>query len=644
MPDDSRARLEAYAEKLLNSGMSEDDVVSALRTAADPNAYQGPTPGGGIVETPPPKNDEPGLQGEKSPLDYLTSPLDAVMAGAKGLARGVQKGSDWIAENTIGKIAPEILEAPRRVKRDLAERAAAGDTKARDLLEIDRANNEVVGMLPAFLMGGPMGEGAAGAFGAGTARTALGRIGANALGAGLGGAGAQVAGDVVTGNSEGMEGRAFNAGVGGAVVGGAASALGEAGRGIARAVKNSKGGQLRQDVEAVGGKVGPLSSGEGGAFAKGRPLGGLASDDEGVAQASRASAGRILNRIEDTHAAGKAPATAELNRLDKVFPEEMVDASDFAMEVQGLARHPRLTPSQQATVKVWEERLAPWTVKDPKTGAYVGVYMPAGELNALKGLMQDATKVGALGAAAVPTDMQRGAPAAAKALVDQTSYGPPNAVAHEAHVTAETQRRLLRLNDQQAGGANTPEGLPRTEVERVTNLLQRQGHKTSTSGGQNTSVPEDMAGEPARVSLDELKRRFPEHAMDVNLPRALSAKGDLEFRVFPDTGKGGLVQRATAAVKSPVVAGALAGGASAMGGHPVLAAGLGAAGLLAQNASPIAGRLMYGPAMAAGRGGQALSGSAGALGGYAGQLTSPLEALLAAKPPKKQKKNKEKRK
>lgn len=627
MPD--RAQLEAYAESLLDKGHSEDEVVSMLQSAA----ASGPAAGAAGVGAEAAGRSPAGVPSSlaRNVDDLGPSPRSQPM-NLLDAQEQRKKPRSWLAE----KLLPEGMDFtlpdpgitgigdPSSV--ELPPDVVAADPSLPGMQEAARTVKNVGGsMAVGGALGGLASRAAAPAvqaLGGGLlARTA----GAAAAGAAAGPA-TSAAMDLAGGNVEGMGERAKASILPGAILGGGGHLLGEAMTGTGNAVINSKGGQARQDIEAVGGNVSPLTSGNQGPFAPGGRLAGRETTDRGIGEVSRESAGNILNRIRDTHAAEVAPATAELNRLDRVFPEEMVDASALANEVQTLARHPRLSDAQRATVAGWERRLQNWQVNDPRTGQYVGVYMPAGELNALKGLMQDATNVGALGAASVPTNMQRGAPAGAKALVDQTAYGPPNAQAHAAHVNAETQRRLLRLPDAESGGANTPEGLPRSEVERVTNLLSRQGQNTVTAGGQNTSVPEGGAG--ARESLDVLATHFPGHAQDVRLPRALAAKGDLEFRLLPKGDKGGMIERLKAA--GPAVAGLAAGGGTAVAGHPLLGALLGGAGLAAMNSTPIAGRLLYRPALMARGLGQAVTAEAPGMGAALSPVVADqLQALMA---------------
>ncbi len=684
--NDRRSQVRAQVKALADAGKSADEIRAIVRGQMGPTADapysiardNGETPSMPASSAPaPPEADSPGLldtlvglgkTAAKAPGEIAANPAAAPRALETGAVNAATLGrakdlhgpamERMRAKLDAGGLEPGDLQT-LSMWQDAAnpgrERAPITDPKAAldELQGIHRQVQDEAAAMPGTQFLGGMAiapatlQGrAASAVGGlvgkvpGLGDSALGRVVGASGGGYAGGAAGSAVADMVGGNTEGMEGRANQSGMLGALLAGVPAAVGETARGAGNAIVNSKGGQARQLIESARGKVGVLSSGESGPFGKGGRLEGRKPTDADIGAAARESAGNILNRIKDTHAAEAAPATAELNRLDAVFPEQMVDASGLADQVAQLARHSRLSPAQQSTVKLWEDRLQRWVVNDPKTGKYAGIYMPAGELNALKGLMQDATNVGALGAASVPTEMQRGAPALAKTLVDSTDYGPPNAQAHDAHVRAEAQRRLLRLPDQEMGGANTPEGLPRSEVEHVTNLMARQGQNTVTAGGQNASVAEDaVPGAPARASLQQLAEQFPQHAQDVRMPQVLQAKGDLDFTLLGKGDKGGLIARAKSA--GPALASIAAAGAGGAAGHPLLGALLGAGGLAAMNAEPIAGRLLYTPARAARAAGGALSDAArsGVPGALAGSM-DPLQALLDGL----EEKNKQKRK
>jgi len=609
-PDQIRAM---KAQLLAEAGGARENEAGEAAPDKEPDASQdlGPTPA-----TPGPWNPATGIpnqnlgptpQGEGPlpvPPDLLAARLQAARSkvpfrlGPLGWERDVpaQEGDPAVRELTPDSEDPQAA--------DRAQQATA-------------LRRSLPGMALGAGIGGPLAE----AIGAGsTARGLLPsavRVGANAIAGGAASGAGQAVNDMAQGQRPDPRAVIDAAKQGGLLSGG----LGLAGEGLAalrNAVARSPGGQARADVEAVGGKVGPLDSGSGGEFDEGGRLAGLKPTDVDIGKASRQSAVNLINRIEGTREAETAPFRASKEAL-RESGQGQTQIDDLVQYAKGLSTSQRLSPAQRATARAWLTDLQKWGQPTKAGGFKAPFIMPDSELEDFRGMISDQI---ATDPASVPEAMQGKLAAKTRESVDRTEFGPLNKGISEAASRAEAERRLLRLGDKPSGGDLTPEGLPRTDVERVTNLLARQGQNTVTAGGQNTSV-DAVSGPEARSSLDQLAERNPEHALDVAAPRALSAKGDLQFRLRPDTKKGGFIERS----KGP--AGTIGAGVGAaaiahmLGIDPVAAAVLAGGGNLARlNLPAIQGRLLYtDPASVArlpGGGGAAMMGAA----------LDPLQALL----------------
>jgi len=611
-PDQIRAM---KAQLLAEAGGARENEAGEAAPDKEPDASQdlGPTPA-----TPGPWNPATGIPNQnlgptpqgKGPLpvppDLLAARLQAARSkvpfrlGPLGWERDVpaQEGDPTVRELTPDSEDPQAMER--------AQQATA-------------LRRSLPGMALGAGIGGPLAE----AIGAGNTATgplaSAVRVGANAIAGGAASGAGQAVNDMAQGQRPDPRAVIDAAKQGGLLSGG----LGLAGEGLAalrNAVARSPGGQARADVEAVGGKVGPLDSGSGGEFDEGGRLAGLKPTDVDIGKASRQSAVNLINRIEGTREAESLPSRSAKEAL-REGEQTLTQADDVVQKFRSLARDTRLSDEQQVRVGKWLARLEKYgqpTASGGTTGPYL---VPDSELENLRGVISDQLSTDP---STVPEKMLGRAGVAIREAVDKTAYGLLNKKIHDVASSAEAERRLLRLDDKPSSGALTPEGLPRTDVERVTNLLTRQGHSTSTAGGQNYSVDIDaVSGPEVRASLDQLAERNPEHALDVAAPRALSAKGDLQFRLRPDTKKGGFIERS----KGP--AGTIGAGVGAaaiahmLGIDPVAAAVLAGGGNLARlNMPAIQGRLLYtDPASVArlpGGGGAAMMGAA----------LDPLQALL----------------
>lgn len=652
MPD--RAALRAQIQALADAGKSADEIRAIVRQGLGPTpadtAPPEPLPSPSILET----LTGMGKLAAKAPGEIADNPAAAPRAAVTGAAGAATLGhakdlhgpalERMRAKLDAGGLEPgdmQTLSMWQDANSPGRERTPITDPKAvlDELQGVHRQTQDETAAMPGtqFLGGatvasatlpGRLGGAAAGTVGkvAGTPANALGRVAAaSGAGAAGGGIGSMTA-DALQGDFSGMLDRAKTAAGVGAIFSGAPAAAGEAAQGVGRAVVNSKGGQARQLIESEGGNVGPLTSGNKGPFAPGGRLEGRKPNSRDIGTVSRESAVNILNRTEGDLSEALASPLGKKASLDAENKGHIV-VNDLVGEMQKLHGSEVLSDGEAGIVEGWLRRLDKYAVK--VDGEPTGVYaMPPKKLNEFRTMLDGATGTGTDPGTVAKAKMQ-GVAGAARTLVDQTDYAGPNKQIHEARNQYEGARRLLRIGDSQAGGAKTPEGLPRGEVERVTQMMARQGQHTTTAGGQNASVDEGAAvpGQ-ARENLDQLAEQFPQHKTDVRMPQVLDAKGDLQFRMLPRTDSGGLMEKLRSGAPAALAGLAAGGGTGIAAGHPLLSALLGGATMGAVNSAPaIQGRLLYTPARATaalGRGASEMAPEAGA--GTAN--IDPLQALL----------------
>lgn len=407
------------------------------------------------------------------------------------------------------------------------------------------------------------------------ANTAVGRI-AGQTGAGaLMGSGVNAAQVATQGGDMQDVGDAALAGAkGGAMVGGGLGALGEGTNRVADAVMSSEGGQARRLIERYGGKVGPLTSGKGGAFDQ--ELAGLPANGAGVGEAARQRAANILNETERAHYDNTVMPAAREKAAIAASSEghAPVDVTKVYSDLVHLSRNKRLTPSEQGQVKA--------VLSSMEDSNGVPRDMTQAELNDFKGMLQDLSDTGSANPSVAAAKLQ-GVAHSTKELVDQGPYADVNARTSEGIGKYDRQRQLLDMAPRPTGNRMSPEGPPEAEVAKLGNALARQGQDTVTAGVRGADRYQQFVDEN------------PQFRRDLELPDVLKAKADLGVRFSPSSHHGLLGKLSGAS------AGAGAGATAAMAAAhmgPVAALPIGAA-FAAQNWPAITGRLLYTPAMEA---------------------------------------------
>lgn len=420
------------------------------------------------------------------------------------------------------------------------------------------------------------GKGAAGLLGMAErgvpalAKTIVGRIGGQmAAGAGVG-AGAGALDAVGAGGSASDVGEgALQGAKFGAVLGGAAQALPEAGKPIFNAIRNSAGGRARELIEKYGGKVGLFNSGSGGALDQ--ELKGLPANDKGIGEAAQASGKRLIDKTDALHEQNVAePYRAAKGPIDAGPGQRMTDVDDVHQAMTEVYNSAKLTEAERETlgrqIDAFEQRY---------TGPHGVRVMPEKDLNDYKIMLQGLSGAGREGAHTVREGMIGDVRKLVKDKVDQGPYRELNANYHEGMVDRSELRQGLGLNAKESSNAGS-------DVNRVRNVLARQSQDTTTAGATT-------------MHLDDIKKAYPSLARDIELPDVLAAKSTLGLGLGgPD--HGGL----KAAIKHHGVPGAVGYGLGSMAGGLGMkgaVAGVGA-NLIGANAAPIAGRLLYGPARA----------------------------------------------
>jgi hypothetical protein len=345
--------------------------------------------------------------------------------------------------------------------------------------------------------------------------------------------------------------------VGGAV-GGGAGVVGAA----AAKVNNSRGAQARRFIEehGQGATVGPLSPGRGGVFEN--ELAGLPANDKGIGAAAKIGAKNILQQVAEEHRVETSRPFREMKALIDNTPaaNRPRDITSIVTNMQSAAYDLETAPFARAQLEGQLNILERY--RDPKTGI---VMVPERQINGLRRTLMRTAKVGTNDAPGEAEAPLRKAAFEAKQLVDQGPYAALNDFYSEGMKKLEGTRKQLGLKARPAKDAEV-------DVRKTKLTLARQGQNTATAGGD--------------ADLEALKRDRPELAAAANLSELQRAKADLSYHLIPQ--HGGLMPRVAGAALGPGAA--LGAAALGHGGAGLAAAG----GMMAlQNATPIAGRVLY---------------------------------------------------
>jgi len=359
-----------------------------------------------------------------------------------------------------------------------------------------------------------------------------------------------------------------------AAFGAAIPALGAGLTGLGRGILASKGGQARQLIEARGGNVGIGDSGSGLPEFEGR---GKITDAD-ISESAR-TAGQKLLAANDARfdAEGRRPYRAAKAEIDRGQGRNLVDVIPLRRELLSVANDPSTLPgTRSALLGQVKEMDAQFPLDNGRQ------YAPESWVNGKTSMLMDMANVGK---ARFGDMTPRDAKVASVASVGQKMReAGPYADANRRYAAAKTEsgdfREALGLN-------RSPAANEAVDERKAANMLSRRGDSTRTAGIQRKEAQR----------LEEMLASDPALARIADSPELLRAKADLQFHVGTPA-HGGLLDRVG------VPAGAVIGdllGAAAGGGHGGLkGAAMGiASALAAQNAAPIAGRLLYNPARAA---------------------------------------------
>ncbi len=523
--------------------------------------------------------------------------IKAAVARRKASAPPAFKLTDYAGENKAGPLSQGQQTADARLAADpLAE----GDA----VME-DPRWQRLTGNTPADAQ-----ERERQAQARGFAQFAVGQAIGPLVGGGLARAGASpaianVAGGVATGAvPSAMAGNgpleiAKDAAIGGALpaVGGMLSAAG-------RGVLGSHGAKARQRIEAAGGSVGVEDSGSGLPEFQGR---GKITDAD-IGDVSREAARKLLaenDRRFDVE--GRQPYRAATAEIEKGQGKNLVSIIPLRREMNRVAEDPSTDPGTRGFLR---SQVAEMDAQFPIDNGRQ--YAPESWVNGKTSMLWERAKPGLPSGAGSVQDAKIGTVAAVgQKLREAGPYADANKRYAEAKGESGDFREALGLKRKPSPDENIDE-------RRAANVLARRGQKTTTAGVQQGDK-----------RLQELLDANPDLARVAEGPELLKAKADLQFRAGAP-GHGGMLERIGIPGGSVIgaTAGAAAGGAH--GGIAGALLGLGT-GLAAQNATPIAGRLLYNPAQAAVPTGEALSAAGPMAAQYAALKSNPiLQAYLEA--------------
>lgn len=392
------------------------------------------------------------------------------------------------------------------------------------------------------------------------AKTAVGRIaGQTAANAAVGG-GAGAA-EAVGRGEQGADirrGAVRGAGVG-ALLGGGLQSVAEGTRAAYPWLRETVGGKARELIEKYGGRVGPTTSGSGGAFDQ--ELKGLPADETGVKQATEDAAPRVLSKADDIH---------ERDVLEPYRQQRApIDAGKGQLPVDVDALHQEMVKAYQSAKLTVPQRQALGSEIDHFEKTFVGPHqtrvMSERDLNDYKTMLQSLTRVGQAGQHTIPQGVLSNTSTLAKDMVDQGPYASLNKAFHEGAVERSALRSNLNLGPRESSN-------PVAEQHTVARAMREGG-------------PE----------IDAVRKSYPELERDLDLPELLRAKEKLQFGIG-NVSHGNLVNR----LKHEGLAGGVGYAAGHAVGHGALGAGLGLGiSMVNNNTAPLVGRYLLGPARAA---------------------------------------------
>jgi hypothetical protein len=333
--------------------------------------------------------------------------------------------------------------------------------------------------------------------------------------------------------------------------------IGAAGAGrdiIADKVAKSRGAEARRLIESAGGTVSPLTPGEGGPFA--RELARVPANDKGIGKAARIASRKTLEQIaEDHRVETKRPYKVMKAQIDNSpAGQAQRDVTPLVATMQDAAHDLETAPVVRAALEGELKLLDKF--RDPESGA---VMLPERQLNGLRRTLMRSAKIGTTDAPGEKEAPLRAAAFEAKRMVDEGPYQALNKFYAEGAKKLETQRTQLGLKRRPSADAAVDE-------RKLKLTLLREGANSQTAGGDS--------------ELAAFRAANPDYAATLDLPELARARADLSLHIRPH--HGGLMARAGGGLV-PLALG------YEFFRHPLRVIG----GLALQNATPIAGRLLY---------------------------------------------------
>lgn len=341
-----------------------------------------------------------------------------------------------------------------------------------------------------------------------------------------------------------------------------AGTMGAAGSAAKNRVGQTRGAQARQVIEqeGQGARVGLTSPGEGGVFD--RELKGVPANDKGVGIAAKKGARDVLSAMKEEHRVETSEPYKALKAQIDASPaaQQVRDVTPIVDNMRNAAWDLDTDPGVRAQLE--QELGLLERYRAPNNGP---VLVGERQLNGLRRSLGRMAKLGRSDVAGEREAPLRQAFFTAKDMVDQGPYAALNEEFAAGASKATAKRRQLGLAPRAPSNSAVDE-------RKLKLSLLREDQNTVTAGGDS-----DLAA---------FRAQNPGLAPPLNLAKLAKARADLSFHMAPTHGP--LPERIAATALGPAAA---IGAATA--GHG--AAGLaGAAGIMAlQNATPIAGRVLY---------------------------------------------------
>lgn len=372
---------------------------------------------------------------------------------------------------------------------------------------------------------------------------------------------------------------ARNSAVVGGAVGAGTQSVGELLGAAARGIRASKGAKARDLIESYGGHVGAGDSGSGLPEFQGI---GKVTDEQIGAQARKSGQELLAANDAKFDAEGRQPYKAAVAQVNQGQGKNLIDVSPLRQKMIEVAYDPSTDPATKSFLLSQVDEIE--KNFSHKSGLMIA---PESWVNGKTSMLwerSDPAKL-AVGAGSVQDAKIADVAAVGQKIRSEGPYADANAAYAKAKDASGDFRQALGL------GAR-PSANEAIDERRVANVLARRGQSTTTAGIQ---------GGDAR--LNELLAQRPELARTADAPDLLKAKADLQFHLGGKN-HGGFLER----VGVPAGLAAGLGAAAALGHGP---AGVGAlvGSEVVNNATPIAGRLLYRPAGAAQNAGQAVQGA-----------------------------------